>query len=389
MASVAPITPATQPKPRLHYLDTLKVCLTILVVLHHAGQPYGPGGWWYVPNPERVQALGPFFHTNASFFMGLFFFISAVFLPGSVDRKGPGAFLRDRLQRIGIPLVLGFLTIIPALMYAYYLNFRGGTLSFFPYMVDVFFGAGGKPAGWTGPSWPDMQFAHLWFVEHLLVYGLLYAGWRALRRGAPVAQTESEPPGHGAILLYVLALTAVNAVVRIWYPIDRWIGILGFIQAEIAHLPQYASLFVLGLVAARKGWLHSLKASTGYTWLAVGLGAVALRWAEFAFGGIGLYTIPGAILLWENLVCVGLVLGLLTLFKEKVNRRSAVWDWLSANAFAVYIFHVPVLAALEYAVLNTGWGPWAKFLVTGAVAVPLTFALSHLLRKLPLLRSIL
>ena len=28
---------------RLYYRDNLKVCLTVLVILHHAGQAYGSG----------------------------------------------------------------------------------------------------------------------------------------------------------------------------------------------------------------------------------------------------------------------------------------------------------------------------------------------------------
>ena len=31
---------------RLIYLDNLKVCLTVLVIFHHAGQAYGDGGNW-------------------------------------------------------------------------------------------------------------------------------------------------------------------------------------------------------------------------------------------------------------------------------------------------------------------------------------------------------
>ncbi len=42
---------------RLLYLDNLKVCLTVLVIFHHAGQAYGDGGdWAYTPsNPAEVM----------------------------------------------------------------------------------------------------------------------------------------------------------------------------------------------------------------------------------------------------------------------------------------------------------------------------------------------
>ena len=42
---------------RLCYLDNLKVCLTVLVIMHHAGQAYGNGGdWAYTPsNPTEFM----------------------------------------------------------------------------------------------------------------------------------------------------------------------------------------------------------------------------------------------------------------------------------------------------------------------------------------------
>ena len=93
-------------KERLHYLDNIKVFLIILVVIHHVGQAYGStGGSWYYSYPdERVRSLGLFFLFNASFFMGLFFFISGYFLPGSFDRHGARKRLRQR-QLMVLPQV--------------------------------------------------------------------------------------------------------------------------------------------------------------------------------------------------------------------------------------------------------------------------------------------
>ena len=52
---------------RLLYLDNLKVCLTVLVIFHHAGQAYGDGGGWaYTPsNPAEVMPwIWRFFSVN-------------------------------------------------------------------------------------------------------------------------------------------------------------------------------------------------------------------------------------------------------------------------------------------------------------------------------------
>ena len=94
---------------RLLYLDNLKVCLTVLVIFHHAGQAYGDGrGWAYHPsNPaEFMPWIWHFFSVNAAFFMGLFFLISGYFVPMSFDKQGAKVFVQKKLIRLGIPLLL-------------------------------------------------------------------------------------------------------------------------------------------------------------------------------------------------------------------------------------------------------------------------------------------
>ncbi len=81
---------------RLFYLDNLKVCLTVLVIFHHAGQAYGDGGGWaYTPsNPAEVMPwIWHFFSVNAAFFMGLFFLISGYFsLQVTTDKVSSSSF---------------------------------------------------------------------------------------------------------------------------------------------------------------------------------------------------------------------------------------------------------------------------------------------------------
>ena len=123
---------------RLCYLDNLKVCLTVLVIMHHAGQAYGNGGdWAYTPsNPaEFMPWIWHFFSTNAAFFMGLYFFISGYFVPRSFDKQGSKQFVHKKLLRLGVPLL-----------------FMGA-------IIGVLIG---KP-----------EIGHMWFVESLLVFCLL------------------------------------------------------------------------------------------------------------------------------------------------------------------------------------------------------------------------
>ena len=106
-------------KNRLYYLDNLKVFLIFLVIVHHVGQAYGStgGAWVYSYPGDRVKSLGLLFMFNASFFMGLFFFISGYFFPASFDRHGARQFVIDKLIRFGVPVVIGAFFIIPVIEY--------------------------------------------------------------------------------------------------------------------------------------------------------------------------------------------------------------------------------------------------------------------------------
>ncbi len=111
----------TAPTSRIYFLDNLKVLLAVLVVLHHAAQPYGPGGgWWIASEPYNILdfvVLGIFMAVNASFFMGLFFMISAYFVPSSLERKGAAKFMKDRLVKLGVPILIFMIVVFPVMGY--------------------------------------------------------------------------------------------------------------------------------------------------------------------------------------------------------------------------------------------------------------------------------
>jgi glucan biosynthesis protein C len=379
-ASVQTVAASAQVKAqagaRLAFLDTLKVGLTLLVIAHHAGQAYGPtGGDWPIFSLERSPLLGPFFAVNAAFFMGLFFFISGYFVPPAFDRKGAATFLGDRLRRLGIPILVFALLVFGPILY---------------FDQD-------QPFSWSqflGSLYPDevkTLFGHLWFLGHLLVYAAGYAVWRQLARRAPAGLPL---PTNAAILAYTLLLALVSAVVRDAYPIDRWVTLL-VVPAEVAHLPQYISLFALGILAYRGDWLRCLPRATGMTWLGVGLAAAIARYAYSLGGERWLPPLPEPLdgLLWptwEAFICVGLSLGLLILFRERFNRQPGrLLAAMSGAAYAAYVVHVLPVVSVQYGLESLPLSSFAKFLLATLAGAALSFGIGHLLRKAPGARRIL
>ncbi|GLY86835.1 acyltransferase family protein [Actinoallomurus iriomotensis] len=390
--------PRSAVRPRLDWLDNLRVALTVLVVLHHAAQAYGPADWWYVRDQPRSGILATLSALDGAFFMSLFFFVSAVFVPGSHDRRGGWAFLRGRLVRLGVPLVVGALTIVPGLMYAYYRHYRGyPPISYPRYFADVYLGLGDRPADWSGPSWPDLQFGHLWFIQNLLAYSLLYLlcrqAARLLSRGRRVARPARPVPGHRSLVLLALAVAAATYLIRIHYPLDTWVPVLDLLQVEPARVPQYAAFFTLGVLAGRYGWLERFPARTGWVWLAGGLGGAAVLFAvgsDAPCFGAGGATWPAA--LWalvDSALCVSLCVGLLTLFRETLGGTGPLRRELAAGSYTVYIVHLPVVVILQYALADRRPSALVAWVVVSGAAVLVAFPLAAALRRLPGARRVL
>lgn len=368
-------------KTRLVFMDNLRVFLTLLVVAHHAAQPYGPtGGEWPIFNPERATILGPFFAVNAAFFMGLFFFISGYFLPAAYDRKGEKQFLQTRFKRLGIPLLIFTLFVFPPVLY----KLAASPTSFSDFFIQVHI------------HQLDIEVAHLWFLMHLLCYAVCYALWRRVNRYLDT--TYRQAPGDRSILVYILSLTTVTFMVRIEYPIDRWVNVFGVIPAEIAHLPQYISLFVLGAIAYRRRWLERIASTQGFVWLRIGIGAALLRYAYslnqdrfslpdvIAGGGLDWRSLVWSG--WEATICIGLCIGLLILFREEITFHGKFFRMLADNAYMVYLIHILLILYLQFAMASLSAGPLAKFGLVTLLGVPICFILSAILRRLPFVKFV-
>jgi len=365
---------------RLAFLDNLKIGLTALVIAHHAGQAYGPtGGQWPIFSPERSPVLGPFFGVNAAFFMGLFFLISGYFLPRAYDHKGAVTFLKDRFRRLGIPLLVwGLLVTGPILYFT-----QDEPRSLWQFLSYVY------------SNEIPFLFSHLWFVAHLLVYALGYVLWRQLTRRAKLADAVDKfLPTHRTLLAYALLLGLTTAVVHTWYPIDRWVTLL-VVPVEIAHVPQYLSLFIIGILAYRGDWLRRLPTTTGMTWLGIGLTAALARYVHDLGGWRWLASIPEAIygLVWstcEAFICVGLCVGLLVLFRERFNGQPGrLLSAMAGAAYAAYIIHVVVVLGVQFGLVSAPLPPFAKFVLVTLVGVPLSFGIGSLLRQLPGAKKVL
>jgi hypothetical protein len=378
ISSAKPHTvPLSVPKAkagRLLYVDNIRVFLTVLVILHHLMIIYsGNGSWIYNENLQDAvtSTVGRWFcSVNQSFFMGLFLFISAYFVPASYDRKGPGRFLVDRLIRLGIPLVIYGWMIRPLWIY----NTWSFSNPFWTWYRGEYFRVYGYIGG--GP---------LWFIEVLLIFACFYALYRAFKPQPVEEIPAARFPRDRAIVLFAFLLGIVSFVVRIWFPQNSSIAELNL---QLANFPQYIALFVLGLMAYPRNWLVTLPERTAHRWMLVVVVLSALpllvgfernpqagRGPELMFSLISAW--------WEAFMCVGMCIAVVSLFRRYANQQGQFAGWSSRNAYTAYLIHEPVITSMAMAIAGLALYPLIKFALMGLVSVPLIFLSSALILKIP------
>ncbi|WP_426585311.1 acyltransferase family protein [Mucilaginibacter sp. R-33] len=369
------LNPATS---KLFYIDNLKVALTVLVVLHHTFITYGaPGGWYFTDKTTHTGAIIPmslFVAVNQSFFMGLFFFISAYFTASSLQKKSAARFTADRLKRLGVPLVFYSFILSPVLSYIVYRFAEGHQVTYLQYL--------GGFDGW-------IDFGVLWFVAALLLFSLIFVLINSMIR--PQSQQLKKVPSAFSIIIFAAALGLISYIVRMVFPIGWILKPVGF---QLGHFAQYIGMFWMGIIASRNNWLNSFDIKTGrlFAWLSAFMIFAVFPAIYFikesthssieTFSGEG-YWQSLMYAFWEQFTGIFIMAALLIIAKHKWTGQSAVGKSMSRATFGVYIFHPLVLISLSVAAISWPMDPAYKLLIVGPLAVTGSFLLSMMLVKVP------
>ncbi len=370
---------------RMLYLDNLRLCFTFLVILHHVCLTYAANSGWYfyqyLDDPFTNIVLNILMGVGRTWVLACFFLISGYFTPGSLDRKGTRWFIKDRFIRIGIPLGIFALIIRPTMVYL----LKWDTLSLqYSYLENIFLLKNAAP----GPAW---------FLEVLLVFSIAYAAWRVATRSGRSREHESRPfPANGMIVLSILVLAAFTFVMRVYLPSEKEI-----FHLRLGNYAEYVAFFFGGIVAYRNRWLEKLTDSIGKQWTVITWAAVCVyiffivqAWGageslSFLRGGLSLKTLVTTCV--GTFIAVGSCIGLVYLFRRYLNGQPGVVAPMAQDAYAVFIFHSPVIIAVTCFMQDKIlFHPFMKFISAFVVGTVLCFLICHyFVRKIPYAKRVL
>ncbi|MBN1924952.1 MAG: acyltransferase family protein [Prolixibacteraceae bacterium] len=369
---------------RAYYIDRLRIILTMLVIFHHSAIAFGASGGWYYVTPNATNGITQmiltiFMAIDQAYFMSFFFFISALFMQGSFDRKGLGKFLKDRWIRLGIPLAVYTLLLHPTLVFSIfkYLDKPTGTWSHFVWVIN---------SQHMGPG-------PMWFVLTLLIFETLYALYRFFSKHRIVDKKERRLPEWWQIAIFILGAGILAFCIRLVYPVGK-----SFFGLQFGYFILYVAMYITGIVASRNNWLERLTLKKAKPWFFVALftiplliGIVALssspeKMNAFS-GGINIQAMFYA--LWEPFICVGLCYFLLMYFKKHLNQPNRFVLSLSLDSYTAYIIHPFFVVGATFLSERIALPPLLRLIFVLALAIPGTFIVARLIRNIPGVKRIL
>jgi glucans biosynthesis protein C len=337
-------------------LDNLRELAMLAGVVFHAALAHSPLVAPLFPTSDASQAawldalLWPLHLVR----MPVFFVIAGFFAALSLQRRGMAGFMRERARRLLVPLVV-LVPLFHALMAEMVLHAARTAQQPNALLRWLREGAASGPIAPLPPG-----TGHLWFLYYLLLFCvLLWVGrlwlqpqakaWlRALPLGAwafalpllfalPFASTSAPHPAPESLLPQFWALTVFGGFFAFGYLAGPKLAELAQAHRLVLHtaaggLACAAFLALLGSLQIKAGWLLGIATACASCWLSFALLGLAQRGLAF---------------------------------------RNPWLRYLSDAAYWVYLAHLPVLFALQFAWLD--WAaPWTVKLllsVAGTLAL--------------------
>jgi peptidoglycan/LPS O-acetylase OafA/YrhL len=373
----APLVRTAQPASRFPAFDHLRVLVIALVVLQHVALGYMEGGQAasggaYTNGSAPVVDMAQWSGFNVvvtwtnGFFMPLMFLLSGLFVRPSLARKGLRQYLVDRGVRLGIPLLVGIVTIVPLSYYAAFLLSGGsdGFATFWKHMVTV------------GP-WPS---GPLWFVGALLLFDAALAMvlaqdrvWHFARR---FGQGLDRIPAGAWLMLFIVASAVAYLPFHLAFGKSHWLT-AGPFGIQSSRIGLYFFSFAAGAFIGPERLARAFERQ----WVRWPVLAVLATAAFFALDG---RQVPA----WVDAITLVLfstitAFALLALAVRFTRESETVGQSLSANAYGIYLVHWPIVLWLQLLLLWTPLAPLAKAALALTLGFTLSWAASSLLRRLP------
>jgi glucans biosynthesis protein C len=371
--------PTAPPFQRRHDLDWLRASAFLVLILYHVGMFFVPWGW-HISNPESAgPGLQVPMFLVAQWRLPLLFLVSGAAVHFSLRRRTVGAFARERITRLLLPLVFGILVVVPPQVYYERLTQGAGYTSYLAYLPDSLSG-GPYPEG-------NLSWHHLWFVFYVLVYALAALPLlEALRteRGRRVMARMGEWFGRrGRIYLFAVPLAASEATLRPSWPsthtfVGDWANVASYFLIFLGGYLLY-SASALGESIERQRRTSLSLAMLGSAVLLIFRQAGAMPAPAYTPDFLAASALRAGNTFFWLLALVGYA-------SRYLRRGGPLLRHVNEAVYPFYILHQTVIIAVAYHLMDWRVGVPLKFTAIAAATLVATTALHLAIRTNPVSR---
>ena len=374
---------------RIGALDRARTFITLLVVLHHSVVNYTHFG---TGDKARWLGFDLIVLFNDSFFMACMFLISGLFVRESLTQRGAANFLANRAWRLGMPFLVSIFVLMPIAYYPTFLRYHlPGTTDFnFLHFWGRVFTVGPWP---SGPAWFlwvllafDALIALLWSIAPSAIPALGRAIYALRYR-----------PGFAFIAFLIFSII-VYLPMRLYFGDAAWYELDGKypLPIQTSRIFLYSGYFLVGVGIGAADLRSGIFAENGELaarwkiWLAVALvfyGAILfLVYAHHNW--VADFNAPP--LSWRIAYGVAFALfsGAMAFAEPGFFLRFAklplrLLDAMRPNAYGIFLTHYIFIIWLQYAIYEPALSPFLKFAIVFVGTLAGSWALTVLLRKIP------
>lgn len=342
---------------RRYDIDWLRVLAILFVFVFHSTRFFNLGDW-HVKNPTTYFAVEVWNLFASSWMMPFVFVISGASLFYAVGKSGAGQFIKDKVLRLLVPLVVGVLTHAALQVYLERIThgqFSGSFFDFLPHYFEGIYGMGGNLA---------IHGMHLWYLAVLFVFSIVLLPLFLLLKSKMGSRVLGKLMDLVALpgLVYVLALIILMS----WNLIDRN-SLLGFDRFDW-NLGVYMSSFLFGFaIMASERLQQSIQ---------------QLRWISL-LGSITLTVmlISGNPDPHRNLIAWFFILTFLGFGMKHLNVNTPFLKYANEAVLPFYILHQTVLLCVGYFVVQWAIPDLLKWLVIVPISFVIVTGLYELVRR--------
>jgi surface polysaccharide O-acyltransferase-like enzyme len=372
---------------RIVALDRARTFITLQVVLFHSVINYT-----YFGHGDRERWLGFDLVVlfDDSFFMACMFLISGLFVSGSLARRRPADFLGRRAWRLGVPFLISIFIVMPVAYYPSFVRYHppGTDFNFFHFWWETL----------TIGPWPSGSSWFLWVLLTLdAIAALLWAvAPRTIKTLGQFIDARRDRPVT-AFAGFLAFSIVIYLPMRLIFGDSAWLVPGHYpLPIQTSRILLYAGYFLIGVgtgeAGLKAGMLaeHGMLAKRWMLWLAwamAGYGAIVLMVYIHHSGLIDLNSPP---LWWHTsyglafaAFSAAMTFTVLAVFLRFDRSSFRLLDAMQPSAYGIYLVHFIPLIWLQYAVYDPAFPALVKFAIVFAGTLSVSWALTILLRKIP------